>query len=54
MLKPAENLSEPCNVRLPLDIIEKIKEMANENERSFSGQVRWLLALAIKQIEKEK
>jgi hypothetical protein len=54
MLKPAENLSEPCNVRLPLELISRIKQMANKSERSFSGQIRWLLALAIKQVEERE
>jgi hypothetical protein len=53
MSKQDKNLSETCNIRLPVDLLSKIRQMANENERTFSGQIRWLLSLAVKQIEEK-
>jgi hypothetical protein len=35
------------NVRLPLELQEAIRKLALRGERSFSGQVRWLLQKAL-------
>lgn len=45
-------LPNPINVRLPESLMTLIRRQAAESERTFSGQVRWLLSRAVKQMEK--
>jgi hypothetical protein len=37
------------SIRFPLDVLEAIRTRAKANERSFNGEVIWLLRLALTQ-----
>jgi hypothetical protein len=41
----------PVNVRLPEELVEKIRKQALKSERTLSGQVRWLLQRAVQEEE---
>ncbi len=41
----------PVNVRLSEELVEKVRRQALESERTFSGQVRWLLQRAVQEEE---
>ena len=48
-IKP-KKLPNPSYVRLPEDLVEAIREQALRNERTFSGEVRWLLQRAVEEL----
>jgi hypothetical protein len=37
------------SIRFPIDLLEAIRKQAKANERSFNGEVIWLLRKAIEQ-----
>ncbi len=44
---------KPVSTRYPLDVLETMKQLAQEHERSFNGEVVWALRLYITQQQKE-
>ncbi len=42
------------SIRFPLDLLEAIRKQAKEHERSFNGEVIWLLRFALKNRDKEE
>jgi hypothetical protein len=44
----------PINVRLSEELVETIREQALTNERTLSGQIRWLLQRAVQEEDKEQ
>jgi hypothetical protein len=42
-------LPNPINVRIPEQLVQTIREQAMRNERTLSGQVRWLLLQAVRE-----
>ncbi len=45
-INPKE-LPNTTNVRLPEDLVQTIRKQALKNERTLSGQIRWLLQRAV-------
>jgi hypothetical protein len=48
-IKP-KKLPNPSYVRLPEDLVDAIREQALRNERTFSGEVRWLLQRVMEEL----
>jgi hypothetical protein len=48
------DLPDPINVRLPEELLTKVRQQALKNERTISGEVRWLLQRAVQEEEKER
>ena len=43
MPKTEKHQTEFVNLRLPKELLDIVKKQAKENERSISGQIRWML-----------
>jgi len=46
-LPESEVKAQFINFRVPPDLMRKLKREAERNERSVSGQMRWILANAV-------
>jgi hypothetical protein len=44
----------PINTRYPKDILEEMRKLAGQHERSFNGEVMWALREYIKQQKGEQ
>lgn len=48
-----KNKEQRISIRFPLDLLEAIRKRAKEHERSFNGEVIWMLRILLKQDKKE-
>ncbi len=44
-----KQVEQRISIRFPFDLLEAIRVRAKENERSFNGEVIWLLRSALEQ-----
>jgi len=49
-----KNKEQRISIRFPLDLLEAIRKQAKEHERSFNGEVIWMLRTLLKQDKKER
>jgi len=42
------------SIRFPVDLLEAIRKQAKEHERSFNGEVIWMLRQALKNKDKKE
>jgi hypothetical protein len=49
--KHARGLPDPVNVRLPEPLLVELREQALKNERTLSGEIRWLLQRSVEEKE---
>jgi hypothetical protein len=48
------NTNEYKSVAVPTETYEHLKKMAEDNDRSIAGQVRWLVRSAVEDVKKTK
>ncbi len=48
-----KNNEQRISIRFPQDVLEAIRKQAKEHERSFNGEVIWMLRQMLKQNKKE-
>lgn len=48
-----DKLKKYCSIRMSLDLVGRITEMAKEEQRSFTGQVIYLIEYALKSLTKK-
>jgi len=47
-----KKIEKSISIRFPLDIIDDIKDLAQEDERSFNGEVVWIVRQYIQERRK--
>lgn len=53
-MKKKQDGDTPINTRYPQDVLEEMRKLAEQHERSFNGEVMWALREYIRQQKGEK